>query len=56
MDKERISADEILNQIRAIGYERFDQVKWVILEPDGKISCIPYDPQGLSKSKEKLTF
>ncbi len=43
LDRERVSADEILNEIRAIGYERFNQMKWVVLEPDGKISCIPYD-------------
>lgn len=43
LHQERINVDEILNEIREIGYERFDQMKWIVLEPDGKISCIPYD-------------
>lgn len=41
LHKERVSLDEILSEIRTQGYERFDQMRWVVLEPDGKISCIP---------------
>ncbi len=36
-----MNLDEILSEIRTQGYERFDQMKWIVLEPDGKISCIP---------------
>ena len=42
LDRERVNVDEILSEIRAIGYEQFDQMKWIVLEPDGKISCIPF--------------
>jgi len=44
LDKERVNLDDLLNEIREIGYERFDQMKWIVLEPDGKISCIPFSP------------
>lgn len=43
LDRERVSPDEILSEIRSSGYESFDQIKWVVLEPGGKISCIPYE-------------
>lgn len=43
LDRERVSVDEILSEIRTMGYEHFNQIKWVVLEPDGKISCIPKD-------------
>lgn len=55
LDRERISADEILNEIRAIGYERFNQIKWVVLEPDGKISCIPYDHDANRHNEDRAT-
>lgn len=55
LDRERISADEILNEIRAIGYERFDQMKWVVLEPDGKLSCIPYDHDANHHNEDRAT-
>lgn len=43
MDRERISADELLSHVRSAGYERFTQIKWIILEADGQLSCIPYE-------------
>ena len=43
LDRKRVSVDEILSEIRTMGYEHFNQIKWVVLEPDGKISCIPKD-------------
>lgn len=52
LDKERINIDEILNEIREMGFERFDQMKWIVLEPDGKISCIPYQKPITNTEKE----
>ena len=46
MDRERVDADEIQSEARAAGLESLDKVKWAILEPDGKISCIPYAGPG----------
>lgn len=41
LNRERIEAEEILSEIRAAGYEKLDQIKWVVLEPDGQLTCIP---------------
>lgn len=41
LHRERVSPDEIMSEMRATGIESFDRLKWVFLEPDGKITCIP---------------
>ncbi len=41
MNKERISAEEILQVAHHAGLETLDQVKWAILQSDGKIAIIP---------------
>jgi uncharacterized membrane protein YcaP (DUF421 family) len=38
---ERIAPEEIMREIRKAGLEKLAQVKWAILEADGKISIIP---------------
>ena len=43
MDLERVSSEEIFVEIRRVGLERLDDVKWGLLEPDGKISIIPFE-------------
>lgn len=43
VNKERVSADEILAQAHKSGIEKLDNVKWAILESDGKISIVPKD-------------
>jgi uncharacterized membrane protein YcaP (DUF421 family) len=45
MDKERVSADEIVEHMHESGLERMEQVKWAILETDGKISIVPTEEQ-----------
>ncbi len=52
MQLERISPDEVIEALHKAGFEHLKQVKWVILEPDGKISCIPYPPGGYASKKE----
>lgn len=42
LDIERIQPEEIHSAMHQAGLELLDQVKWAILEPDGKISIIPY--------------
>lgn len=45
MGKERVSEEDILAAARATrGLERMDQVKYAILESNGKISIIPAEP------------
>lgn len=40
MHRERITPDELLSEMHKSGLERMEQVKWAVLEPDGKISFI----------------
>jgi uncharacterized membrane protein YcaP (DUF421 family) len=44
MDRERITPDDILTAMHMVGLERFDQVKWALLEASGRISVIPRTP------------
>jgi uncharacterized membrane protein YcaP (DUF421 family) len=41
LNRERVSPDEVQGQLRMAGLERLEQVKWAILESDGKISIVP---------------
>ena len=43
MRRERITIDDIREQIRQAEMSSLDEVKWAILENDGQISCIPRD-------------
>jgi uncharacterized membrane protein YcaP (DUF421 family) len=42
---ERVSPDEIYSEMRKSGLERVEQLKWALLEADGKISVIPLAPE-----------
>jgi uncharacterized membrane protein YcaP (DUF421 family) len=41
LNKERVPPDEVFAEMRKVGLERLEQVKWAILESDGKISIVP---------------
>lgn len=41
MRKERLAEEEILQAVRAQGRDGLDQVRSVVLEPDGSLSVIP---------------
>lgn len=41
LNKERIAPGEIFDEMHKSGLERLEQVKWAILESDGKIAVIP---------------
>src|SRR6184192_2133689 len=43
MRRERITIDDIQEQVRVAQLSSLDEVKWAILENDGHISCIPRD-------------
>jgi uncharacterized membrane protein YcaP (DUF421 family) len=42
MHRERVSPEEILAEMHKVGLERLNQVKWAVLETDGRISFIPW--------------
>jgi uncharacterized membrane protein YcaP (DUF421 family) len=44
-DKERVSIEEIYSEMHREGYERLEELRWVILEPEGKLSFIPQHKQ-----------
>lgn len=48
MNRERITPDEVETAMHKSGVERLNQVKWAVLETDGKISIIPFNQQGSS--------
>jgi uncharacterized membrane protein YcaP (DUF421 family) len=56
LNKERVTPGEIFGAMRKSGLERLAQVKWAVLEGDGKISIVPeenqiQEPHGNQKSK-----
>lgn len=54
MDRERIPADEIFSEMRKSGVERLEDVKWAIIEPDGKIGIVRnLSTAGVQRPEEK---
>jgi len=43
MNRERVTPDELFSEMHRAGVERIEQVRWAILESDGKIAIIPED-------------
>lgn len=43
MNRERITPSELYSELRMAGLEEMSQVRWAILEPDGKISVVRAD-------------
>ena len=42
--RERVPPEEVVSEMRRAGVERLDDVRWVVLEPGGKISVIRDGP------------
>lgn len=53
LHRERVAPDEIIAQMHQSGLERMEQVKWGILETDGKMSFVPWEPGGATPPAEK---
>lgn len=49
LNRERISPDEVFGEMHKSGLESLEQVKWAILETDGKISIVPEDSETHAK-------
>ncbi len=41
MNQERVTPDEIYNELHNAGLEKLEQVRWAILESDGQIAIVP---------------
>lgn len=44
LNRERVTPGEVLSEAHKAGLERLEQVRWALLETDGRISIIPRDP------------
>ena len=53
MNRERIAPDEIFNEMHKAGLERLRQVRWAILETDGRIAIVPEGDQPASGDDSK---
>ncbi len=53
MNRERIAPDELLAEMHKAGYERLEQIKWAILEDDGKISLVPADGERKPQQRDE---
>lgn len=52
MNRERIAPDELLAEMHKAGYERLEQIRWAILEDDGKISLIPVEGEDMPQTSD----
>jgi uncharacterized membrane protein YcaP (DUF421 family) len=53
MNKERVSVEEIFSQMHQSGLYKLEQVRWAILETDGRIALIPAEDTGTSSAASK---
>ena len=56
LNRERITPQELYTELHMSGLEELSQVKWAILEPDGKISVIPADDRAPSRPPDEGTL
>jgi uncharacterized membrane protein YcaP (DUF421 family) len=57
MNKQRIGAEEIFAEMHKSGLQALSEVKWAILETDGRITFIPAEdrlPQPLIRNEEPM--
>lgn len=52
MNRERIAPDELLAEMHKAGYERLEQIRWAILEDDGKIALVPADGEEMPQDHD----
>jgi uncharacterized membrane protein YcaP (DUF421 family) len=41
---ERVTVDEVVSEMRKAGFDDLEQIRWAILESDGRISIVPRAP------------
>lgn len=52
LEKERVAPGEVLDAMHAAGLHRMDEVRWAILETDGRITVIPWNAPGTIRPDE----
>lgn len=52
MNRARVSPDEVFAEMRKAGFETLDEIKWAILETDGKISVVPQIRGGVPDQRQ----
>lgn len=52
LDRERVAPGEVLDAMHAAGLHRMDEVRWAILETDGRITIIPWHARGTGQQEE----
>jgi uncharacterized membrane protein YcaP (DUF421 family) len=52
LDKERVTPSEILAEAHKSGVETIEDIKWAILESDGKIAVVPKQKGGSHRPEE----
>lgn len=52
MNRSRISAEEVMAEMRKAGVERLQDVRWAVLEADGKISIVPLPAERTSREAD----
>lgn len=50
--RERVTPEEVFSEMHLSGVERIEDVRWAILEPEGKIAIVPATPAS-SRQKKK---
>lgn len=53
LHRERITPSELYSEMRKSGLERLEQVRWAVLEGDGKISVVPMEGPVVSRGPEE---
>lgn len=54
-NKERVTPEEIMSEARRSGVERFEDIKWAVLESDGHIAVIKADSVGNTRGDDSST-
>ena len=49
MNRERVTPDEVFGEMHKSGLEYLNEVRWAILETDGKIAIVPEHANGKAK-------
>ena len=50
--RERVTPEEVFSEMHLAGIDRIEDVRWAILETEGKIAIIPVDSQQARRKKE----
>jgi uncharacterized membrane protein YcaP (DUF421 family) len=53
LKRERVTPDEVFTEMHKVGLEELHQVRWALLEVDGKITVIPAEPHGSKRHDDR---